>query len=114
MANLAQFAGQSTANIISTNLGTFAWTLWISSIIALISFLCAISLVVLDRFLRTKYVVTDHTSGKRHVTNHNAGISKAGVFRLTAIRNLPMSFWLVVAFAVFENAGVQSFVSIST
>jgi hypothetical protein len=25
-----------------------------------------------------------------------------------------MTFWLVVLFAVFENAGVQSFVSIST
>ncbi|EIM85473.1 MFS general substrate transporter [Stereum hirsutum FP-91666 SS1] len=115
VANLAQFAGQSTANIISTSLGTYAWTLWISSIIALFSLLCAVSLVLLDRYLRDKYEVTDHTSGKRHVKSTNENISmKAGVFKLKAIRSLPMSFWLVVAFAVFENAGVQSFVSIST
>ena len=109
MANLAQFTGQSTANIISTNTHTFAWTLWISSIIAFFSLLCAISLVFLDRYLRVKYDVTDQTSGERHV-----GRIKAGTFSLSAIRHLPITFWLVVLFAVFENAGVQSFVSIST
>ncbi|KAJ3479652.1 hypothetical protein NLI96_g8903 [Meripilus lineatus] len=109
VANLAQFTGQSTANIISRNLGSYAWALWISSIIALFSFICAITVFFLDRYLRNRYDVTDQTSGRRHV-----GASKAGVFNLKAIRHLPMSFWLVVLFAIFENAGVQSFVSIST
>ena len=63
----------------------------------------------LDRYLRKRYTITDQTSGKRHV-----GTVKSGVFRLSAIHHLPLTFWLVVLFAVFENAGVQSFVSIST
>lgn len=91
------------------NLGSYAWALWISSVIALFSFLCAISVFFLDRYLRARYNVTDHTSGKRHI-----GQSKAGTFKLRAIQYLPLTFWIVVAFAVFENAGVQSFVSIST
>ncbi|KAJ3544316.1 hypothetical protein NM688_g5756 [Phlebia brevispora] len=109
IANLAQFAGQSTANVIATNLGSYAWALWISSIIALFSLFCAISAVLLDRYLRSHYDVTDQTNGKRHTGN-----TKGGSFDIKAVRHLSLSFWLVVIFAVFENAGVQSFVSIST
>lgn len=109
VANLAQFTGQSTANIIATNLGTYAWALWISSVIAGFSFGCAITVFFLDRYLRARYDVTDQTNGRRHT-----GAVRRGTFNLKAIRHLPMTFWLVVAFAVFENAGVQSFVSIST
>ena len=109
VANLAQFTGQSTANVITRNLGSYAWALWISSVIALFSFLCAVTVFFLDRYLRKKYNVTDFTSGKRHV-----GAVKGGTFNLRAIRHLPLTFWLVVLFAIFENAGVQSFVSIST
>ena len=111
VANLAQFAGQSTANVIATNWHTYAWALWISSVIALFSFLCAIAVFFLDRYLRAKYDITDETNGKRHV-GPNGG--KGGVFKMSAIKHLPLTFWVVVAFAVFENAGVQSFVSIST
>ena len=106
---MAQFAGQSTANVIAQNLGTYAWALWISSIIAGFSLLCAITVVFLDRYLRRKYNVTDQTNGQRH-----KGFTKGGTFSWTAIRHLSVSFWLVVLFAIFENAGVQSFVSIST
>ncbi|KAL1943261.1 hypothetical protein VTO73DRAFT_4336 [Trametes versicolor] len=109
VANLAQFTGQSTANIIARNLGTYAWALWISSVIAGFSFACAITVFFLDRYLRARYDVTDQTNGRRHT-----GAVRRGTFNLKAIRHLPMTFWLVVAFAVFENAGVQSFVSIST
>ncbi|KAI0733869.1 MFS general substrate transporter [Irpex lacteus] len=109
IANLAQFTGSTTANAIATNLGSYAFALWISAAIALFSFLCAIAVVILDVYLRRKYNITDQTSGKRHI-----GAAKKATFRLSAIRHLPLSFWLVVIFAVFENAGVQSFVSIST
>jgi len=109
IANLAQFTGSSTANVIATNLGSYAWALWISSAISLFSLLCAITVFFLDIHLRRRYSVTDQTNGKRHV-----GAVKKGAFRLSAIQHLPLTFWLVVFFAVFENAGVQSFVSIST
>ncbi|KAI0651119.1 MFS general substrate transporter [Trametes meyenii] len=109
VANLAQFTGQSTANVIARNLHTYAWALWISSVIAGFSFLCAVTVFFLDRYLRVRYNVTDQTSGRRHT-----GQVRRGTFNIRAIRFLPMTFWLVVAFAVFENAGVQSFVSIST
>ncbi|KAI0830310.1 MFS general substrate transporter [Trametes gibbosa] len=109
VANLAQFTGQSTANVIAKNLGTYAWALWISSVIAGFSFACAVTVFFLDRYLRVRYDVTDQTSGLRHT-----GQIKRGTFNIGAIKHLPLTFWLVVAFAVFENAGVQSFVSIST
>ena len=109
IANLAQFTGQSTANIITRDLGSYAWALWISSAIALFSFLCAVTVFFLDRYLRGRYDVTDQTSGLRHT-----GRVKRGTFDIRAIKHLPATFWLVVLFAVFENAGVQSFVSIST
>ncbi len=106
---MAQFAGQSTANVIAVNLGSYAWALWISAIIALFSLFCAISAVLLDKYLRTHYNVTDQTNGQRHTGN-----IKGSRFNLNAVRHMSLSFWLVVFFAVFENAGVQSFVSIST
>ena len=109
VANLAQFTGQSTANVITHNLGSYAWALWISSVIALFSFLCAVTVFFLDRYLRARYDVTDQTSGLRHT-----GAVKRGTFDIRAIKHLPTTFWLVVLFAIFENAGVQSFVSIST
>ncbi|KAH7879291.1 MFS general substrate transporter [Lentinula edodes] len=109
VANLAQFTGQSTANIIATNLGTYAWALWISAIIALFSVICAVAVYVLDKWLVVKYEVTDHTDGATM-----KGHLRRGVFSLKAVRQLPVTFWIVVLFSVFENAGVQSFVSIST
>jgi len=109
VANLAQFTGQSTANVITTNLGTYAWALWISAVIALFSVICAVTVFVLDRWLRTRYDVTDHTDGQQ-LKSH----TRRGVFSIKAIRHLPVTFWVVVLFAIFENAGVQSFVSIST
>ncbi|KAF8529563.1 MFS general substrate transporter [Hysterangium stoloniferum] len=109
VANLGQFVGQSTANIITRNLGSFAWSLWISTVISLFSLICALGLVVLDKFLRTRYHITDQTNGERH-----QGKVQRNVFNLSAICRLSGTFWIIVAFAVFENAGVQSFVSIST
>ena len=108
-ANLGQFVGQSTANIITANLGSYAWSLWISAAISFFSLLCALALVRLDRHLRARYHVTDHTDG-----THHQGVVQRNVFSVAAVRRLSTTFWLIVAFAVFENAGVQSFVSIST
>ncbi|KAH9920859.1 MFS general substrate transporter [Epithele typhae] len=109
VANLAQFTGQSTANVITRNLGSYSWALWISAVIAFFSFLCAVAVFFLDRYLRVRYDITDQTSGRRHT-----GKIRPGTFNIRAIKHLPMTFWLVVLFAIFENAGVQSFVSIST
>ncbi|PSR83953.1 hypothetical protein PHLCEN_2v5557 [Hermanssonia centrifuga] len=109
VANLAQFTGQSTANVITQSLGSYAWALWISSAIALFSFFCAVGVFFLDIYLRDRYAVTDQTNGRPHT-----GLVKTGTFNLKAIKHLPVTFWVVVLFAVFENAGVQSFVSIST
>ncbi|KAJ6514571.1 MFS general substrate transporter [Mycena vulgaris] len=104
-----RYAGQITANVITRNLGSFSWSLWISAVISLFSSICAVAVFFLDRYLRRTYDITDQTSGKCYV-----GASKTGVFKLDAIRNMPATFWFIVLFAVFENAGVQSFVSIST
>ncbi|KAJ3493517.1 hypothetical protein NLJ89_g11001 [Agrocybe chaxingu] len=109
VANLAQFTGQSTANVIAKNTGTFAWALWISAVIALFSVLCAIAVVFLDRWLRDRYDITDQTDGQLLKTH-----TRRGVFSIKAIKHFPLTFWIVVFFAIFENAGVQSFVSIST
>ncbi|CAA7261924.1 unnamed protein product [Cyclocybe aegerita] len=109
VANLAQFTGQSTANVIAKNTGTFAWALWISAAIALFSVLCGIAVVFLDRWLRDRYDITDQTDGQLLKTH-----TRRGVFSIKAIKHLPLTFWVVVFFAIFENAGVQSFVSIST
>ena len=90
IANLAQFTGQSTANVIATNLGTYAWALWISAVIALFSVLCAVAVLFLDRWLRNRYEVTDQTDGlilKSH--------TRRGVFSIKAIRHLPLTFWYV-------------------
>ena len=88
IANLAQFTGQSTANVIAKNLGTFAWALWISAIIALFSVLCAIIVFFLDKWLCKKYEVTDKTDGLS-LKSH----TRKGVFSLKAIRHLPVTFW---------------------
>ncbi|KAJ7714783.1 MFS general substrate transporter [Mycena olivaceomarginata] len=102
IANLAQYTGQTTANVITQ--------IWVHSRgISFFSSICAIGVFFLDRYLRKIYDITDQTSGLRHV-----GASKTGVFKLNAIRYMPATFWFIVLFAIFENAGVQSFVSIST
>ena len=105
MANLAQFTGQSTANIIARDLGSYAWPLWISAGISLVSLLCAVGVLLLDHFLRSRYVINDKTGG---------GTISTGVLKQGALRQFSTTFWIVVLFCVFENAGVQSFVSIST
>ena len=105
MANLAQFTGQSTANIIARDLGSYAWPLWISAGISLVSLLCAVGVLLLDNFLRSRYSINDKTGG---------GTISTAVLKQGALRQFSTTFWIVVLFCVFENAGVQSFVSIST
>ncbi|GJJ11616.1 hypothetical protein Clacol_005852 [Clathrus columnatus] len=109
VANLGQFVGQSTANVITRNLGSYAWSLWISAIVSAFSFLCAITLVVIDKGLSSRYHITDQTNGGKH-----QGKTQSNIFSIKALRKLSATFWIIVAFAVFENAGVQSFISIST
>jgi hypothetical protein len=87
--------GQTTANVITQNLGSFSWSLWISAVISLFSSICAIGVFFLDRYLRQRYDITDQTSGLRHV-----GTSKTGAFKLDAIRYMPATFWFIVLFAV--------------
>ncbi|KAF5347050.1 hypothetical protein D9758_011638 [Tetrapyrgos nigripes] len=112
VAELATFGGQSTANIISVNTGHFAWTLWVSAIIGLSSFLCAVALVYLARYLRNTYDVTNQLSRTKH-KGYNVGTRRAK-FSLSAMRQLPVTFWFIAFFGAFENAGVQSFTAIST
>ncbi|KAH7882231.1 MFS general substrate transporter [Phlebopus sp. FC_14] len=114
MANLAQFVGQSTANIIAQNMHSYAWTLWISSIVSLVSLLCATSVMLLDKYLRAHYEVIDYSAHFDRPGARSAASMKTGTFHWPAVFEMPLTFWLVVFFAVFENAGVQSFVSIST
>ncbi|KAG0706224.1 MFS general substrate transporter [Suillus ampliporus] len=111
MANLAQYVGQSTANVMSKNLGSYSWPLWIGAIISLLSLLCAIFLFFLDKYLRSHYEVVDYSKRR---DQPRVGSAKAGTFHWPAVRQMPFTFWIVILFATFENAGVQSFVSIST
>jgi MFS family permease len=104
IANLAQFAGHASANIITRDLGSYAWPLWISAAISLLSLLCAIGVLFLDNYLRRHFVINDKTGGG----------TGPGRFTQGGRRQFSTTFWIVVLFCVFENAGVQSFVSIST
>ncbi|KAG1728444.1 MFS general substrate transporter [Suillus lakei] len=111
MANLAEYVGQSTANVMSQNLGSYSWPLWIGAIISLLSFLCAICVFALDKYLRSHYEVVDYC---KRFDQPSAGSVKVGTFNWLAVRQMPFTFWFVVLFVTFEDAGVQSFVSIST
>ncbi|KAG0706227.1 major facilitator superfamily domain-containing protein [Suillus ampliporus] len=111
MANLAQYIGQSTANVMSKNLGSYSWPLWISAIMGLLSLLCAICVFFLDKYLRSHYEVVDYS---KRCDQPSAGRVKAGTFHWPAVRQMPFTFWIVILFASLEDAGVQSFVSIST
>jgi MFS family permease len=104
IANLAQFAGHASANIITRDLGSYAWPLWISAAISLLSLLCAIGVLFLDNYLRRHFAINDKTGGG----------TGPGLFKQSGLRQFSTTFWIVVLFCVFENAGVQSFVSIST
>ncbi|KAG1728443.1 MFS general substrate transporter [Suillus lakei] len=111
MATVAQYIGQSTANVMSQNLGSYSWPLWIGAIIGLFSFLCAICVFVLDKYLRSHYEVVDCC---KQFDQPNAGSVKVGTFHWSVVRQMPFTFWLVILFATFQNAGVASFVSVST
>lgn len=111
MANVAQYVGQSTANVMSQNLGSYSWPLWIGAIIGLFSFLCAVSVFVLDKYLRSHYEVVDRC---KHFDPSGAGSAKVGTFHWSVVRQMPLTFWFVVLFATFQNAGMSSFVSVST
>ncbi|KAE9396601.1 hypothetical protein BT96DRAFT_941589 [Gymnopus androsaceus JB14] len=127
LAGSMVMAGSATNNLNSypllirreANLGSYGWALWISAVIGLFSLICAIAVYFLDKWVLANYEVTDHTDGLTMKSHH-----RRGVFSLKAVRNLPLTFceaqpervplgsWF--CFSIFENAGVQSFVSIST
>ncbi|KAG1862373.1 MFS general substrate transporter [Suillus tomentosus] len=111
MANVAQYVGQSTANVMSQNLGSYSWPLWTGAIIGFFSFLCAVSVFVLDKYLRLSYEVIDHCEQS---DQPSAGSVKGGPFNWSIVRQMPLTFWFVVLFATFQNAGMASFITVST
>ncbi|KAG1775533.1 MFS general substrate transporter [Suillus placidus] len=111
MANVAQYVGQSTANVMSKNLGSYSWPLWIGAIIGLFSFLCAICVFILDKYLRSHYEVVDYS---KRFDQPSTGSVKVRTFHWSVLRQMPFTLWFVVLFATFQTAGVESFVSVST
>lgn len=111
MANMAQYVGQSTANVMSQNLGSYSWPLWIGAIMGLFSFLCAICAFVLDKYLRSHYEVVEYC---KRFDQPSVGGVKVVTSHWSAVRQMPFTFWFVVLFATFQTGGVESFVSVST
>ncbi|KAG1823725.1 uncharacterized protein BJ212DRAFT_1296286 [Suillus subaureus] len=48
IVNVAQYVGQSTVNVMSQNIGSYSWPLWIGTIMGLFSFLCTICIFALN------------------------------------------------------------------
>ncbi|KAG2156940.1 MFS general substrate transporter [Suillus bovinus] len=111
MANVAQYVGQSTANVMSQNLGSYSWPLWTGAIIGLFSFLCAVSVFILDQYLRSYYEVVDRC---KQLEQPSAGSVTVRTSNWSIVRQMPLTFWFVILFAIFQNAGMASFISVST
>ncbi|KAJ5797964.1 uncharacterized protein N7503_007260 [Penicillium pulvis] len=97
------FIGKSTANIIATNTGNFAWSFWTSVFMNL--FTNAATVVF---WFFSKYS-DRHFSGRRDNATNEQLTEKNKNFELQKVFELPWMFWAVLAFSLFQTSTASAF-----
>ncbi|KAL4926770.1 putative MFS transporter [Aspergillus undulatus] len=108
IGKIGGFVGKSTANVIATNTGNFAWVFWTSVFMNLFTnFATAIF------YFFTRYC-NRHFRGRQDTATNEVLTEKNKRFELDKLFQLPWMFWVVLLFSLFQTSAALVFSQNST
>ncbi|KAJ1552258.1 hypothetical protein HK405_012038 [Cladochytrium tenue] len=108
LGKIGSFVGQSTANIIATRTGNFAWVYWTAVFINL--FTNIVSLV----YFRFSGWSEKHFGDAVDPATGERLVERARDFRLRRVFELPWPYWCLILFSLFQTSCAAVFISNAT
>lgn len=98
MGKIGAFAGKTSANIIAKRTGNFAWVFWVAVFMNLFTNAMTIVFYWFTRIANKRFHgIADPATGERLV-------EKSKKFQLGKVLELPWTFWLIMAFSMFQTS----------
>ena len=110
LGKIGSFVGQTTANVIATNLGDFSWTYWMSVVMNVFTNLVTVAYYLFTRWCDKKY----SNRGKSDPATGEVLMENNRKLEWKQFLNLPWSFWCVMLFTVFQTTTASVFGSNAT
>ncbi|RAL64984.1 hypothetical protein DID88_001574 [Monilinia fructigena] len=108
IGKIGAFVGKSSANIIAKNTGNFANVYWVSVAMNLFCNLMTLGFYIFTRYANKKFPSTADPATGEKLTEGNKK------FELRKVLELPWTFWVVLAFSLFETSTAGIFTSNAT
>ncbi|OKL64360.1 hypothetical protein UA08_00978 [Talaromyces atroroseus] len=108
IGKIGGFAGHSTANIIATRTGNFAWTFWVAVFMNLFTNASTILFWFFSRYCNKHY------TGRRDTATDETLTEKNKKFEIKKLFQLPWTFWLIMFFSLFQTSAAVVFSQNST
>lgn len=108
LGKIGSFVGQSTANIIATNLGDFSWVYWTAVFMNLFTNVVTVVFYFFNKWAEKRYGnLTDPATGEK-LTEKNKK------FEFQKMLSLPWPLWLIVLYSLFQTSTASIFSSNAT
>lgn len=98
IGKIGSFVGKATANIIAKRTGDFSWVYWTAVFMNLFTNLITLIFWFFTRWCQKTY------SGMRDPATGEILTEKSKKFDFAKVLRLPWTFWLVVAFSLFQTS----------
>ncbi|KAA8568648.1 hypothetical protein EYC84_007659 [Monilinia fructicola] len=108
IGKIGAFVGKSSANIIAKNTGNFANVYWVSVAMNLFCNLMTLGFYIFTRYANKRFPSTADPATGEKLTEGNKK------FELRKVLELPWTFWVVLAFSLFETSTAGIFTSNAT
>ncbi|PWY86073.1 MFS general substrate transporter [Aspergillus heteromorphus CBS 117.55] len=108
IGKIGGFVGKSTANIIATNTGNFAWSFWMSVFMNLFTNAATCVFWFFNRYC------DKHFRGREDKATEEVLTEKNKRFELRKMFQLPWMFWAILAFSMFQTSTASVFSSNAT
>ncbi|CAK7204906.1 hypothetical protein SEUCBS139899_007668 [Sporothrix eucalyptigena] len=110
LGKIGSFVGQTTANVIATNLGDFSWTFWMSVVMNVFTNLVTVVFYLFTRWCNKHY----SDGGKSDPATGEVLTENNRKLEWKQFSRLPWPFWCVIMFTGFQTTCASVFGSNAT
>ncbi|KAK8160079.1 MFS transporter [Phyllosticta citribraziliensis] len=108
IGKIGSFVGKATANVIATKTGNFAWVYWVAVFVNLFTIFVSLLFLLFKRWsIRVFSNSRDPATGEKLTDNNKK-------FEIQKMLRLPWSFWVFIAFSLFQTSTASIFSQNST
>ncbi|CAK7219713.1 hypothetical protein SBRCBS47491_003941 [Sporothrix bragantina] len=105
LGKIGSFVGQTTANVIATNLGDFSWTFWMSVVMNVFTNLVTVGFYLFTRWCNKHY----SSAGKADPATGEVLTENNRKLEWKQFARLPWQFWTIILFTGFQTTTATVF-----